>query len=77
MRCTYSDGETWKKVKILKVMPGYVLLEQLYPTLLVLKPVKVCDLIKGFYEPLMNNKKILTENQVLQMEIDKQVKQEL
>ena len=44
MRCTYSDREHWKKVKILKESPGSVLLEQLYHAPLVLKPAKVCDL---------------------------------
>ena len=46
MCCTYSDGEPWKKVKILKVKPGDVPLEQLYHTPLVLKPVKDHDLKK-------------------------------
>ena len=44
MRCTYSDREHWKKVKILKESPGSVLLEQLYHAPLVLKPAKVRDL---------------------------------
>ena len=46
MRCTYSDSEPWKKVKILKESPGSVLLEQLYHAPLVLKPAKVQDLKK-------------------------------
>ena len=46
MRCTYSDREPWKKVKILKESPGSVLLEHLYHAPLVLKPAKVRDLKK-------------------------------
>ena len=46
MRCTYSDSEPWKKVKVLKKSPGSVLLEQLYHAPLVLKPAKIRDLKK-------------------------------
>ena len=46
MRCTYSDGEPWKKVKILKDKPGNVPLERLYPDPLVPAPAKVRDLKK-------------------------------
>ena len=38
MHCTLSDGEPWKKVKILKERPGTV------PLTLVTKPAKVRDL---------------------------------
>ena len=46
MRCTYSDGEPWKKVKILKDKPGNVPLERLYPDSLVPASAKVRDLKK-------------------------------
>ena len=41
MSCTYSDEESWKKVKILKDRPVHIPLEQLYHTLLVQAPAKV------------------------------------
>ena len=46
MRCTYSDEEPWKKVKILRDRPADVPLEQLYHTPLVPAPAKVRDLKK-------------------------------
>ena len=46
MRCTYSDGEPWKKVRILKDRPGNVALERLYPNPLIPAAAKVRDLKK-------------------------------
>ena len=44
MRCTYSDLEPWKKVRIVKDRPADVPLEPLYPDPLVPAPAKVRDL---------------------------------
>lgn len=46
MRCTYSDREPWKKVKIVKERPTHVPLEPKYADPLVLKAAKVQDLKK-------------------------------